>query len=130
MSDMTTPEQIEDMRVAIAEKCGYNQPFEIKESWFETRESNGFENVLVDADNRQVPNYPEDLNAMHGAVVSSLDYDTSFRFMEILEDLLERDTPESDRGNRDFIILQSTALQRAEAFCRTLKIGPWKEQAK
>ncbi len=110
-----TPEQITEMRVAIAEKCGF-EPSR-KGDWWNTPNGNQvFESEL--------PNYPADLNAMHEAE-KVMTYEQAENYEDSLVGICGGDVSSNLRGQ--FFIFHATALQRAEAFCRTLKIGPFKE---
>lgn len=103
-----------EIRIAIAEACGWNPSPEPTtkhkdKSW-------GFNAVkpkwwFV----HQLPNYPTDLNAMHGAETHLQGEKWAFYF-----GWLQR------YGTATGV--RATAHQRAEAFLRT--IGKWKEEVK
>lgn len=70
------------------------------------------------------PNYTGCLNAMHEAE-KRLTRKQWYRYTQEMEEVLERDTPESERGNLNRHFMSATAAQRAEALLRT--IGKWEE---
>ena len=83
----------EQINIAIAEACGvFNQPFP------------------------RIPNYCNDLNAMHEAE-KIFDHALYCRYINELCDI-------TIKGNNSMYM--ATAVQRAEAFLKT--IGKWKEQ--
>lgn len=118
-------EQIQELRMAIAEKCGWR-----KGHW-SSFASTGVDKCIngriwndfgyshpdgTVSDN--VPNYTADLNAMHDAEKllkhgNGIYEHTTYR--EVLRVIV------GQNGK----IWHATAIQRAEAFCRTLKIGPF-----
>lgn len=75
--------------------------------------------------NDKVPNYPEDLDAIH-EVEKSLTEDEGTQYFSELETICQRDMLES--GSKHwlcFLTLHATALQRCEAYLRVK--GIWKE---
>jgi hypothetical protein len=99
----------EEQRTAIAEACG----------WTDTQ--------IIDGKYGQtdVPDYLNDLNAMHEAV-SIFDYDQADEFEDHLCDICKRLNDEKENpAPWRFAVVNATASQRAEAFLRT--IGKWKE---
>jgi len=74
---------------------------------------------------RHIPDYLNDLNAMHEAV-SIFDYDQADEFEDHLCDICKRLNDEKENpAPWRFAVVNATASQRAEAFLRT--IGKWKE---
>jgi hypothetical protein len=111
----------EAQRIAIAEACGMIGPFESREEWFENGDSDGWKIVLRDATGKRVPDYLNDLNAMHEAE-KILTHDQANSFTEFLW------SQYPGHVLFDSYIWHATAAQRAEAFLRT--IGKWKEASK
>jgi len=110
----------ETQRIAIAEACGWKRS-DLRPSWCHpdnwSMAKNGSYEVWVSQD--KLPNYLNDLNAMHEA--EELFYSKA-------------DTLEGAERMRDYskllcriakYPLRATASQRAEAFLRT--IGKWEE---
>ena len=104
----------EQQRIAIAEACGWkNVDAGAGRVWGFTTRHKGTpseSDVCVD-----IPNYLNDLNAMHEAEKTLTDK-AHEEFRLNLYDLIRDDSR---------LIVSSTATQRAEAFLRT--IGKWKE---
>jgi hypothetical protein len=100
----------EQQRIAIAEACGWK---------FDThKDSDGEYSFPVGASWYVIPDYTDDLNAMHEAETVMTDQQrTSY-----LDKLYEVCNPHS-MLNDDWNLTCSTAAQRAEAFLRT--IGKW-----
>lgn len=71
-----------------------------------------------------IPDYIHDLNASHEAEGVLTD-NQWHRYVIEMEEIMERDAPESKRGNRERFFMNATASQRSEAFLRT--IGKWKD---
>ena len=105
-----TPEQ---QRIAIAEACGLTNvaPMIVKNVKHEGDDIT----VGIWSDDGWVPQYLNDLNAMHEAEKTLTDK-AHEEFRLNLYDLIRDDSR---------LIVSSTASQRAEAFLRT--IGKWKE---
>jgi hypothetical protein len=103
----------EQQRIAIAEACG---------KWH----SGWPHEYMNQADRlRHIPDYLNDLNAMHEAV-SIFDYDQADEFEDHLCDICKRLNDEKENpAPWRFAVVNATASQRAEAFLRT--IGKWKE---
>lgn len=106
-------------RIAIAEACGFKQHKEQIEhtdgyQWIDVRV------FWVDSKGQRVavPDYLNDLNAMHEAE-ATLKKGKEHEYA----DWLKRCAPRS--GRTDFHIYHATAAQRAEAFLRT--IGKWED---
>jgi hypothetical protein len=129
-------------RIAIAEACGA--------TWASVppKPDNGFSSeyhpkrlltfnpddlrILPLADPRNhdsilVPDYLNDLNAMH-EVVSIFDYDQADEFDDHLCDICKRANDLADNPTPwRFAVTNATAAQRAEAFLKTLCL--WKDEA-
>jgi hypothetical protein len=115
----------EQINIAIAEHCGFTDII-----W-----PTGFHQQMSDEKSKkaggrwrfQIPNYYNDLNAIHEAE-KGLDWQGKTKFTEILY----RHCPDSyirgyDETEWDeiFPLINSTARQRAEAFVKT--IGKWED---
>jgi hypothetical protein len=111
---MTTEQQ----RIKIAEACGYGNIEKVI-----------IRNVTFQGDDRElgiwsdkgwIPDYPNDLNAMHEAEIAAdlYSYPRRERYLGRLQDIINAEGTE-----RPFMC--ATAAQRAEAFLKTL--GLWKE---
>ena len=108
----------EQQRIAIAEACGWRLFSQFKNLWAPPRSV-----VEYDCDARPLPNYLNDLNAMHEAV-SIFDYDQADQFEDHLCDICKRSNDEKENpAPWRFAVVNATATQRAEAFLRT--IGKW-----
>ena len=103
----------EAQRIAIAEVCGYRYG-ESKPFWMATPVGQPFVACSVD----KLPDYLNDLNAMHEAELSMPD-----RMKCYLEASLENCLEKAGRPCKRFEVITATASQRAEAFLRTL--GKW-----
>lgn len=118
----------EKQRIAIAEARGMIGPFENSEEWFENGDSDGCMIVLRDATGKRVPDYLNDLNAMHEAEEVLLG-DQRIIFLDELLDVLGI---KLGPGGWDmdlysvYLMTRATAEQRAEAFLRT--IGKWEDE--
>jgi hypothetical protein len=115
----------EEQRIAIAEACGWKRS-DLRPSWCHpdnwSMAKNGSYEVWVSRD--KLPDYLNDLNAMHEAEKMSLSGSTAWlEFAVNLMRVLEAEQMSELNGMT--CILQATARQRAEAFLRT--IGKWKE---
>lgn len=125
-----------DIRIAIAEANGYEWTMEAHlesgyHSWQNFADSCGNE-VLDD----ELPDYCNDLNAMH-EVIKTLDTKQQIQYADVLcrqtgKELLDYtgcyypgENPIIDM-EIIFLVHNSTALQRAEAYLRT--IGKWKDE--
>ena len=114
-----TPEQ---QRIAIAEACGWSNVKIYARPKANQRHSEDMEPICIGSRNLSwgggscsVPNYLNDLNAMHEAEKTLTDK-THEEFRLNLYDVI---------GDDSRLIVSSTASQRAEAFLCT--IGKWKE---
>tara|TARA_R110000868_G_scaffold342640_1_gene603529 strand:- start:258 stop:614 length:357 start_codon:yes stop_codon:yes gene_type:complete len=115
-----TPER---QRVVIAEACGLTNvaPWIVKNVKHEGDDIT----VGIWSDDGWVPQYLNDLNAMHDAV-SIFDYDQADEFEDHLCDICKRLNDEKENpAPWRFAVVNATASQRAEAFLRT--IGKWEE---
>lgn len=97
----------EEQRIAIAEKCGWRQCKCGCNQWFSPHED-----VNNSCRNLPLPNYPEDLNAMHEAESHLTAYE-AYKYNLIL-------------GAIEAFAVHATAQRKSEAFCRTL----WPERFK
>lgn len=113
--------KIEEQRIEIAKFCGWT-------------------NVTVYADENQidgfmpapntrfwqvVPNYTDDLNAIHEAekkIINTSTWDGYYRWLVCVMD----EDSESDNGCQSNIMIHASASQRCEALLRT--IGKWKNE--
>lgn len=106
-----TPEQ---QRIAIAEACGWERVSVI-----------GYPAHPKEWDDiAQLPNYLNDLNAMHEAV-SSLNPGLRDTYLDILtEQVVHKNAIDLDGSihDRNMPVVHATAAQRAEAFLRTLNL--------
>ena len=111
-----TPEQ---QRIAIAEACGWTAREDIENFWRAVDASGNMTHELWMSERNVwsagIPNYLNDLNAMHDAEKTLTDK-AHEEFRLNLYDLIRDDSR---------LIVSSTASQRAEAFLRT--IGKWEE---
>ena len=105
----------EQQRIAIAEACGWKNC--AGDSGFTTRYKGTPSETTVRV---TLPDYINDLNAMHEAV-KMLNYDQRNKYLNILCELTRED--EMDDVDGDFAWCDATASQRAEAFLKTL--GRW-----
>lgn len=108
----------EAQRIAIAEACGW------KWERLCTGELHG-KPVGEQGPFREVPDYLNDLNAMHEAEMS-LNPDQQKRFIEYLIEGEAHDEYCTEMlWDSSWVAAHATAAQRAEAFLRTL--GKWEE---
>ena len=104
----------DEMNIAIAEVCGwkqvtqYNLPEDIWENLNEKPSAKAKSNL---------PNYCNDLNAMHEAE-KTLRRDQQNFYINYLSDMVDDECP----VKHDFDWCCATAHQRAEAFLRTLNL--------
>ena len=113
----------EQQRIAIAEAWGWT---EIEPCTCCDGVSRGY-TPTPGAHKKHLPDYLNDLNAMHEAV-SIFDYDQTDEFEDHLCDICKRSNDEKENPapwRLFFAVVNATASQRAEAFLRT--IGKWKE---
>ncbi len=106
-----TPEQKQQLRIAIAKALGW-KPDEHGYGWLSP---NGYY--------EQVPDYTNCLNAMHEAEKSLRGTDEQY----YNDPIVNRRLKEYQYFLMKTYGASATAAQRAEAFCRTLKIGPFAE---
>jgi hypothetical protein len=107
----------ENQRVAIAEACGWRLFSQFKNLWAPPRSV-----VEYDCDACPLPDYLNDLNAMHDAEKVLTDDQWPIYRDEIRLVVLGPIRMVSDWCKSD---IHATATQRAEAFLRT--IGKWEE---
>jgi hypothetical protein len=100
----------DEIRIAIAEVCGLSTKLEQFGGVMAYRGKDGF---FVAA----LPNYLNDLNAMHEAE-KVLDLTNQCRYSKLLHEI-------SSKPYEDLGAIFATARQRAEAFLHT--VGKWKE---
>jgi len=118
-----TPEQ---QRVAIAEACGWTATVDDDQFWRATRADGSMTSDLwcsmSSVWNVGIPDYLNDLNAMHDAekVLDPKGKDGSYEYW--LRTVCH--IPERESANGRYFY-RATAAQRAEAFLRT--IGKWEE---
>lgn len=117
-----TPEQ---QRIAIAEACGWTGIHEevhptITYMW-------GYDSKFKHPKaRRMVPNYPNDLNAMHEAEKVLINFTNVLNYhCDLLEVVVRTRRLDAGRKWPFSLCINATAAQRAEAFLRT--IGKWKE---
>jgi hypothetical protein len=110
----------EKQRIAIAKACGWTWTNRCPEHGKQTIKSwlneHSGEKVFYDS---SLPDYPNDLNAMHEAE-KTLSYDDKQKYLDILAD-----APREDIYYTYADSVFATAGQRAEAFLRT--VGRWEE---
>lgn len=113
----------EEMRIAIAEKCGWRDAFPINgEPHSETRRGGimlpyHWVNEITHERRFDLPDYPADLNAMHDAEESLTDTQ-AYVYIQYLLDLVKAQN--ADVSLTAFRLKRATAAQSAEALCRTL----------
>ena len=114
----------EQQRIAIAEACGWKGiSFEYLTGYAPWRPTPYSERVMGDLDSiplDPLPNYLNDLNAMHEAEKLILNYDAGShgRYIDHLIDVCGKRKDETWH----LAIFHATASQRAEAFLRTLNL--------
>lgn len=122
----------EAQRIAIAEWCGWT---ECTGHLSKSAILNGIKTPLMicpkSGAQEFIPDYLNDLNAMHEAEekLVAMDYQWRNRFAGQLHDLLEREILKADPTCAPDVLgfewIHATAAQRAEALLRT--IGKWKD---
>ena len=134
----------EKQRIAIAEACGFSR-FHTEREWEEKAGPDGYEGTYDvlradcgDESDVRVPDYVNDLNAMHEAEKlltwsrDSLD-GTAGAYASELADILYRDNAARRESTQSLgpaaccYQWHATAAQRAEALLRTL--GKWEDDA-
>jgi len=112
-------------RIAIAEACGWRRAKAPR--YLALGDYFGWMNPRGDfCDAEELPNYLNDLNAIHGAVMQYFNPKSpgdGFRYIDELADITGCRYP-----NISMAFVHATAAQRAEAFLRT--IGKWQEETK
>ena len=125
----------EQINIAIAEACGWKSPFQ--QEWLQGYDKEGghvwaFSGTDQEGDRAPLPDYCDDLNAMHEAENRLTSFQRA-KHGKILQDLLnEHAVGFVQNYDRDFAslsrIASANARQRAKAFLRT--IGKWEGGAK
>jgi len=119
-----TPEQ---QRIAIAEFCGWvDLGEELGHAW--RWDNPSLRKAAID-----IPDYLNDLNAMHeaiGSLIYSKRKTYRLQLQQVMSEPLRRNKPPVADGITIAIeeCIDATAPQRAEAFLRT--VGKWEENAK
>lgn len=129
----------EAQHLAIAEACGWTYH---KQETHPKRKPTQYEYVLQAPDDeikvlpeftafhadyesdtvlglKRLPDYTRDLNAMHEASVNHLSADQTKRYHESIKVIIQRDNGASELES-EFLCIDATASQRAEAFLRTI----------
>jgi hypothetical protein len=106
----------EKQRIAIAQACGWTQ---IEPCTCCDGVSRGYQ-PTPGAHKKHLPEYLNDLNAMHEAEALLDRYEAKL-FEEKLFNILESEVMHTG----EFALIHATAAQRAEAFLRT--IGKWED---
>ena len=109
----------EQQRIAIAEACGYIRPRQADGGSFI---ASYVINHGVEVGTHGIPDYINDLNAMHEAE-RFLDYDQCEQYASDLWDIImcaEESMENPPPSN--FACIHATAAQRAEAFLKTLNL--------
>ena len=113
----------EQQRIAIAEACGYKPGCKcrLKQPRWRTPDDSGC--CSID----ELPNYLNDLNAMHEAEATLVDAALNKNFVDnLIVVILGENEAQSDGSYYEaWLMLQATAAQHAEAFLRTT--GKWIE---
>ena len=102
----------EQQRIAIAEACGW----QIKKAKYHAKPPNGEWQYLY-----RIPNYLNDLNAMHEAekMLWGMDWSNRYTFNDNLANILKGRTVNRNDWDAE-TLLDATAARRAEAFLRTI----------
>jgi len=116
---MTPTEQ----QIAIAEACGWR----LIEDKYKDGTSAGKSWVSPDGIGRNLPDYVNDLNAIHEAE-KTLNEDQQYDFAWNLDNITPDFVSQGDGINWEvvFALAHATASQRAEAFLHT--VGKWKDK--
>lgn len=130
-----TPEQ---QRVAIAEACGWTRSEQHDyDAWADYPATQDcrqrfWTNEGRLREQRKLPDYVNDLNAMHDAVQRLRQQVNQFQWLHYQKNLFRvvwgRDALSDDRTSNAITwdVIEATAPQRSEAFLRT--IGKWKSE--
>lgn len=123
----------EEINLAIAAQCGWREAFPLKEKPHEDTKRGGillpykWINEITKKREQKLPDYCNDLNAMHEAWKELKDYNKR-EFHIQLGILVEKQTKNwndlqilDQRG----LIANASCIKRAEAFLRT--VGKWKK---
>lgn len=124
------PNFLEQINIAIAEDQGW-EPHESSES--KPMEGGGiftevyrFKNKYTGERSYDRPNFCNDLNAMREAWLT-LKRSQRLEFSNRLRTVIVYNAAYGFKEDNDCDCENATAPQRAIAYCRTKKIGPWKE---
>ena len=104
----------EAQRIAIAEACSWRCTASFKEAFACWVRPDG-----MDHQTEWLPDYLNDLNAMHEAEMSQVDIEEG-RFIVLFREYLH-----TILGHDGSLAIHATAAQRAEAFLRSL--GKWED---
>jgi hypothetical protein len=113
---------VDDQRIAIAEACGWKSEPDAYYVDGVRWVKEGVTRATCD-----LPDYPNDLNAMHeaeGYFIASQPI-RPWQYADALMRLLWEQQHDQYCESASFLIAHATAAQRAEAFLKT--IGRWKE---
>lgn len=115
----TDPMSPEEMRVRIAEACGFK-----RESWpggifWYNPDHHLCADGEVINDEEDLPDYLNDLNACHEMEKHLVTDEQIESYLENLTSISGGDTP---TGTASFVAYFATAAQRAKAFCLTLNL--------
>lgn len=108
----------QEINIAIAEACGWRQSERNIAHWHHVSEP--YSHILTG----DLPNYCNDLNAMHEAE-KVLTHEQQIDYSRHIGKMVTSHLPASRAAWMDYGLINATARQRAEAFLRT--IGKWKE---
>lgn len=113
----------QEINIAIAEARGWRLIFKTKIRQY------GRPPWKIDGCRKRIPDYCNDLDAMHEAVIKTFqDASMQLDYSRMLIFVIKKSSPICKRFFSDFDLANATARQRAEAFLRT--IGKWKEAEK
>jgi hypothetical protein len=124
----------EKQRIAIAEACGWKGPYSDLR-WLKLQNGLRSENRETlrklcgrtpCGEREELPDYLNDLNAMHGAeqILWRMDWSHRYAFNDHLANTIRGRTVNRNEWNAE-TLLDATAAQRAEAFLRT--INKWEK---
>ena len=108
----------EQQRIKIAEACGYSKGWDYRSGWSSTP----WNEWCI----KSLPDYLNDLNAMHEAKQSLWKMDWGYRYIfnDHLANIIKGRIVNRNEWDAE-TLLDATAEQQAEAFLRTLKL--WQE---
>lgn len=102
-------------RIAIHRALGHSV-MELEEALERFKDRDGYPDAIFQL--ARIPDYPSDLNAMHGAEVIL----TGVQLVKYRRSLRQVIWNAGEDGDEDINIIRATAAQRAEAFLRTLNL--------